>query len=237
MIDLTQASAALLLGLSGAGHCLGMCGGIGAGLALGDGKVSRVLAYHVGRLASYTFLGGLLGYAAGSVDIAPWTLGLRYLAGLLLIAMGLYVGGWWLGMTHLERAGSRLWQPVQRLGTRLLPMDAGWKALALGSTWGLMPCGLIYSALAWSATAQSAPDAALLMLLFGTGTLPAMLTASLAARQVQQVLQRKGFKRIVAALLIAAGCWTLYITVAHSAHLIGSNTGESPGAPHQHSHH
>ena len=92
MIDPTQASAAFLLGLAGAGHCLGMCGGIAAALNLGGQRSAAVtLSYHGGRIASYTLLGGLLGLAAGSLDIAVWTIALRYLAGLLLVGMGLYI--------------------------------------------------------------------------------------------------------------------------------------------------
>ena len=53
MIDPTQASAAFLLGLAGAGHCLGMCGGIAAALNLGGQRSAAVtLSYHGGRIAS-----------------------------------------------------------------------------------------------------------------------------------------------------------------------------------------
>jgi len=108
---------AFSLGLAGAGHCLGMCGGIAAALNLGSGRAgaATTLAYHGGRLTSYTLLGGLLGLATSLVDLAAWTLFLRYLAGFMLIAMGLYIADWWRGIVVLEKAGARLWQPVQKL--------------------------------------------------------------------------------------------------------------------------
>jgi sulfite exporter TauE/SafE len=150
-------ASAFGLGLAGAGHCLGMCGGIASALSLGGVKSPAVtLAYHSGRISSYTLLGALLGAAAGSVDIGAWTIGLRYLAGFMLIAMGLYVANWWRGMTLLERAGARLWAPVQRYASRWLPVRHWPQGYALGLCWGLMPCGLIYSSLAWAATAQHA---------------------------------------------------------------------------------
>jgi len=150
-------ASALGLGLAGAGHCLGMCGGIAAALNLGGHRSHAVtLAYHGGRITSYTLLGGLLGLAAGSIDISAWTMGLRYLAGFMLIAMGLYVADWWRGMVWLERGGAYLWRPVQRLSSRLLPIRHWPQGFALGLCWGLMPCGLIYSSLAWAATAQDA---------------------------------------------------------------------------------
>ncbi len=218
MTELGYASA-LGLGLAGAGHCLGMCGGIAAALSLGgSGSHTVTIAYHAGRISSYTLLGALLGLAAGSVDITAWTIGLRYIAGLLLIGMGLYVADWWRGMAMLERAGAKLWQPVQRFSSRWLPVRHWPQAYALGLCWGLMPCGLIYSALAWSATAQHAPTSALLMFLFGLGTLPAMLATSFGAESLQAFLRKRGLKLFVALLLIVSGAWTLYITASHSGH-------------------
>ena len=219
MIDPAQAGSAFALGLAGAGHCLGMCGGIAAALNLGGQRSLAVtLSYHSGRIASYTLLGGLLGLAAGSIDIAAWTMGLRYLAGVLLIGMGLYIADWWRGMALLERAGATLWQPVQRLSSRWLPVRHWPQGFALGLCWGLMPCGLIYSSLAWAATAQDATTSALMMFLFGLGTLPAMLATSLGANQLQAFLRRRGLKLLIALLLIASGVWTLYLTVAHGSH-------------------
>lgn len=221
--------SALGLGLAGAGHCLGMCGGIAAALSLGGaGSHTVTIAYHAGRISSYTLLGALLGLAAGSIDISAWTIGLRYLAGLLLIGMGLYVADWWRGMAALERAGAHLWQPVQRFSSRWLPVRHWPQGYALGLCWGLMPCGLIYSALAWSATAQHAPTSALLMFLFGLGTLPAMLATSLGAERLQAFLRRRGLKLFVALLLIVSGAWTLYLTAAHSGHA-GHSAGGPPG--------
>ena len=219
MIEAAQASSAFVLGLAGAGHCLGMCGGIAAALNLGGPRSLPVtLSYHSGRIASYTLLGGLLGLAAGSIDIAAWTMGLRYLAGLLLIGMGLYIADWWRGMALLERAGARLWQPVQRISSRWLPVRHWPQGFALGLCWGLMPCGLIYSSLAWAATAQSATTSALMMFLFGLGTLPAMLATSLGADRLQAFLRRRGLKLLIALLLIVSGVWTLYLTIAHGSH-------------------
>jgi sulfite exporter TauE/SafE len=219
-------ASAFALGLAGAGHCLGMCGGIAAALNMGGQQSTAVtLAYHSGRICSYTLLGGLLGLAAGSIDLAGWTIGLRYLAGLLLIGMGLYIADWWRGMAVLERAGARLWQPVQRFSSRWLPVRHWPQGFALGLCWGLMPCGLIYSSLAWAATAGDTSRSAALMFAFGLGTLPAMLATSLGAGQLQAFLRRRGLKLLIAILLIVSGVWTLYLTAAHSGH--GSVTDHS----------
>jgi sulfite exporter TauE/SafE len=224
-------ASALALGLAGAGHCLGMCGGIAAALNLGGQRSLAVtLAYHSGRISSYTLLGGLLGLAAGSIDIAAWTIGLRYLAGLMLVAMGLYIADWWRGLALLERAGAKLWQPVQRLSSRWLPVRHWPQGFALGLCWGMIPCGLIYSSLAWAATAQNAATSAMMMFFFGLGTLPAMLSTSLGADRLQVFLRQRGLKLVIALLLIVSGAWTLYLTATH-----GSHAGHGAGQPMDHS--
>ncbi|NND69230.1 MAG: sulfite exporter TauE/SafE family protein [Halioglobus sp.] len=226
MLDPGQALAALMLGLSGAGHCLGMCGGIAAALSLGGGgNTTNTLAYHGGRIASYTVAGALLGLAAGSITTSGWTLGLRYLAGVLLILMGFYIAEWWRVLAVLERLGAYLWQPVQKVGQRFLSLQNWRGALGLGLCWGLMPCGLIYSALALAATTGNAPGGAAMMLLFGLGTLPAMLATSLGAQQVTDLLRRRGFKLLIAVALIVSGVWTLYITYSHAGHLTAADPG------------
>ncbi|MFV0275743.1 MAG: sulfite exporter TauE/SafE family protein [Parahaliea sp.] len=227
--------AIFLVGLAGAGHCLGMCGGITAALGLGGaGGRGRSLAYQGGRLLSYTLLGALAGLLAAVPDLAAWTLGLRYLAAALLIAMGLYIADWWRGLQWLERAGTALWRPVQRLAGPLLPPRSPAQALGLGLCWGLMPCGLIYSALALAATRQSGLAGGLLMLSFGLGTLPAMLLASVGASRLQAWLRAKNLRRAIAVLLIAAGLWSLYITASHSGHLWSAGAGQSPRPAHSH---
>lgn len=228
MTDPTYLSA-FALGLAGSGHCLGMCGGIAAALNLGGPRsIPVTLSYHSGRILSYTMLGGLLGLIAGSINLVAWTIALRYLAGFLLIGMGLYVANWWTGMQVLEKAGARLWQPVQRFSSRFLPIRNPLQGLALGLCWGLMPCGLIYSSLAWSATAQSAAASATLMFCFGLGTLPAMLATSLGADKLQGFLRKKGLKQLIAILLIASGVWTLYLVSAHGSHLQHKSPGAQP---------
>lgn len=211
--------AAFALGLAGAGHCLGMCGGIAAALSLGGsaGPVT-ILGYHTGRILSYTILGALIGGLAGVLDMAGWLISLRYLSGILLVAMGLYIADWWRGMSLLERAGARLWQPVQKMTRGWLPIRHPHQALLLGLCWGLMPCGLIYSSLAWAGTAADPLRSGLLMLCFGLGTLPTMLATSLGAERAQAALRRRGLKVIIAVFLIGAGCWTLYQVASHGAH-------------------
>lgn len=228
-MQMTDLLAAIGLGLAGAGHCIGMCGGIAVALRPTPNASSLMpLAYHLGRIVGYALLGGLIGSAAGAIELASWTIALRYLAGGLLIAMGLSVLNIWRGISWIERAGGVLWRKLQPLTKPLLPPKHLPQGLLLGMFWGFMPCGLIYSALAWSASAgQSAIDSALLMLLFGLGTVPAMLAVTVAGLKVEVWLRQRWVKQVIGVSLLLGGLWTAYHTFSHSDHLLGAHRGHS----------
>jgi hypothetical protein len=204
-----------------------MCGGIAVALRpVAGGSRWLALYYHSGRIMGYALIGGLLGSAAAAVEFASWTIILRYIAAALLVAMGLNVLGVASGITALERLGGGLWRRLQPFTRPLLPPRHPLQGVALGIFWGFMPCGLIYSALTWSvATGGSGVNSALLMALFGLGTLPAMLTATLAGQKVETILRHRRVKQFIGLSLCVAGLWTAYHTFSHSDHLLGRHQG------------
>ncbi|WP_226342950.1 sulfite exporter TauE/SafE family protein [Pseudomonas putida] len=207
--------SALVLGLLGGGHCLGMCGGLMGALTLAippeqRGKRLRLLlAYNLGRVLSYTSAGLLLGLAGWAVASSPAALGLRVVAALLLIAMGLYLAGWWSGLTRIEALGRGLWRHIQPVASRLLPVSSVPRALLLGALWGWLPCGLVYSTLLWAASQGNASYSAALMLAFGVGTWPVLLATGLAAERVNALLRRRSVRVAGGLLVMLFGIWTL----------------------------
>ncbi|WP_439888729.1 sulfite exporter TauE/SafE family protein [Pseudomonas sp. MBLB4123] len=210
-----QLLSALILGLLGGGHCLGMCGGLMGALTLAIPAEHRarrlrlLLGYNLGRILSYALAGLLLGLAGWALASSPAALGLRVLAALLLIAMGLYLAGWWSGLTRIEALGGGLWRHIQPLTRRLMPVTDLPKALVLGALWGWLPCGLVYSTLLWAASQGDALDSAALMLAFGLGTLPVLLASGLAAERLTALLRRRGVRTAGGLLVILFGLWTL----------------------------
>ena len=171
----------LLLGLVGQAHCLGMCGPILVALP-GEGSVRTHLAYHGGRVATYALLGaltGAVGQVAGSLGPARWAL--QGVAALLLLGLGLARLGmvreppWLRSFTPARLPGfGRAWASARGAG--------GWgSVLALGMLMGLLPCGLTLAALGRTLALGSAALGALGALLFGLGTLPALLLLGTAA--------------------------------------------------------
>jgi len=218
--------AAVLVGIAGSVHCVGMCGGIVMAVAMrspgvhavsagggalasrsGAGHLSFQLAFNFGRIATYGVIGGVVG-AVGSLGLLldtvfPVQLALRVVAGALVILVGLYVAGQGSSvMNWLERAGSGLWRLAQRLGGGLFPPDTPARALLAGGVWGWLPCGLVYSALATALVSGSAARGAAIMLAFGLGTLPTLLATGLLAERLRNALQRPAV-RVAAGTLVA----------------------------------
>lgn len=223
--------SALVLGLLGGGHCIGMCGGLMGALTLAipaeqrQRRLGLLLAYNLGRIASYGLAGLLIGAAGWALASGPAATALRLLAGLLLIAMGLYLAGWWSGLTRIEGIGRLLWRRLEPLARRLLPVRNAPRALLLGALWGWLPCGLVYSTLLWAASQGDALDSALLMLAFGLGTLPVLLATGLAAERLTALLRRRGVRIAGGLLVILFGLWTL--PGPHQAWLMGHVAGHA----------
>jgi len=207
--------SAVILGLLGGGHCLGMCGGLMGALTLAIPPEQRarrlrlLLAYNLGRILSYATAGLLIGLAGWAVASSPAAMALRVLAGLLLIAMGLYLAGWWSGLTRIEALGRHLWRHLQPVASRLMPVSSLPRALLLGAVWGWLPCGLVYSTLLWASSQGSPGESALLMLAFGLGTWPVLLATGMAAERLTALLRQRGVRVAGGLLVILFGIWTL----------------------------
>ena len=207
-------ASALILGLLGGGHCLGMCGGLMGALTLAvpaksGRRLGFLLTYNLGRILSYSLAGLLIGLLGVAASQGPGASIMRILAGLLLISMGLYLAGWWNVLTRIEALGKGLWRFLQPLASRLMPVKSYPQALLLGALWGWLPCGLVYSTLLWAASQGNALDSMLLMFAFGLGTLPVLLVTGLAAQRITLFLRHKGVRIAGGVLVILFGLWTL----------------------------
>ncbi|GLS26253.1 sulfite exporter TauE/SafE family protein [Marinibactrum halimedae] len=241
--------AALGIGFLGSSHCIAMCGGVCAALSFALPaqrpwwRVLILVGYNVGRISSYMIAGALVGWltAVGAQEhLTP----MRILAGVMMIAMGLYLGQWWLGLTYLEKAGQRLWGRLQPLSKSLMPVDSIPKALGFGAVWGWLPCGLVYSTLTLAASQANVFQGALVMGAFGLGTLPAMFVSGLLAERLKQWTSRRALQKIFGVLLIVFGVWTLYLVYLHGGHDHHGSHGhhsepvmESDQKPMEHHHH
>ena len=208
LLQVSPFLAAFLVGLLGAGHCVGMCGGITSALVFSlpetvKGNWRRtfpyLLGYNSGRILSYTVAGMLvasIGLLLGNlIPVQYLQQILLVIAALFMIAMGLYLGGWWGGLLKLEQAGGWLWKAIKPVAQKLMPVSTPSQAFIMGLVWGWLPCGLVYSVLIWALSAGSVLKGGMLLASFGLGTLPTLLltgsAASYLARHIQTPMVRK----------------------------------------------
>lgn len=221
--------AAFVAGLAASGHCASMCGGIAGALAMRAGaagpgsKLAMGLAYNLARVGSYALAGAIVGVLGHLVlhqfDIGLLSLVFRVTAGLIMLAVaGRLLFGWRL-LEPLEAAGSRVWRRVLPWAGRRGQAGGIGGAIGLGLAWGWLPCGMTYSMLMMAGMTGGAADGAALMAAFGVGTLPSMVTATVAFERVATLLSKRATLRTVAGvLLLAFGLWTagdaIYMQVA-----------------------
>jgi sulfite exporter TauE/SafE len=239
---LAAALPMLLVGLAGSVHCVGMCGGIVSAFSLAPGRpvpvalvaarpaaraaslapaLPRVLAYNAGRLASYTAAGAIAGGVSGGVRLLAGFAAVEavalWLVGAMLVVLGLYLMDAWRGLAVLERLGGHLWRRLEPLTAALLPLDSPAKLFAVGAVWGWLPCGMVYSALLVALVSGSALAGALVMLAFGLGTLPLLLTIGVAGARWRAALKRRAVRVVGGAVVLGFGVAGLVRAAAGAA--------------------
>ena len=224
----TILASAFMMGLMGAGHCAGMCGGIATALSFGARQASHrsalamlpiVSAYNVGRLTSYAAAGALFGWI-GSIGWSLFTPDdavrySRYVGFAFMVALGLYLMGWWRGLTYLERLGSRIWRRIEPIGRRFLPVRRPDQAALVGLVWGWLPCGLVYTGLSWALASGGALQGAYIMLAFGAGTLPALITMGLGGSWLSGWLGNAAVRTVAGLLVLVLAVFLLVYQPGH----------------------
>lgn len=175
---------AFAIGLFGSLHCAGMCGPIAISIPGGRaGMVVGSLLYNLGRTVTYAGLGlliGLLGKAVFLAGLQSWlSVGIGVFL-LIVVIFSINVEQRLLKWPWMDRLYGGL---KQGLGNML--RRSGWQAhFGIGLLNGLLPCGLVYMAVAGAITSGTILDSVLYMVLFGLGTIPLMLGLMLAGQRI-----------------------------------------------------
>lgn len=213
---------AFSMGLFGSLHCLGMCGGISVAFnnATAPEQLVRLSFIHQSfRIISYAILGAisaLLGSLLIGVKIPILTI----LSGVFMLFFGLYLINISTPLLGLEKIGHRLWVKLAPVQKRFIPIKSAKQAMAVGLLWGLLPCGLVYSALALSISSAQPLEGAIVMLFFGLGTLPMMLSVGLSSQKLVAKIRQPWLRNIAAIVFIIWGAYFIYSALAnkHAEH-------------------
>ena len=202
----------------GAGHCVGMCGPLVAGYAITLRDRSSTLPhlfFHLGRVTTYGLAGGIVGASGSFVRVASWIAPLQTFllaaTGVLIALMGLSVGGWLPWARRIEANGP-FHGVLAGVARRAAEAGGPGAAFPLGMATGLLPCGLVYTALlsaARSGMEGGSPSDGFVrgfvaMAAFGAGTFPALFLFGKVVGAAKPRL-RGALAKTAAALLVAAG--------------------------------
>lgn len=198
-----QLWTAILLGFVGSAHCAGMCGPLALALPRGSGGPGAFFAgralYNFGRIVTYALMGaifGLIGQGVALAGVQRWVslaLGAAILIGVLLSPRFANRVPVTRGVNWLKAALGKL---LQR---RALPALFG-----IGLLNGLLPCGLVYVAVAAATATGNIWSGLQYMVAFGLGTLPLMLLLSLLGTKLQFALRFK-VQRLIPVSLVIVG--------------------------------
>ncbi len=211
-MTVTWLGGVFLASLLGSLHCAGMCGGLTCFVA-GRGGARALVAYHLGRLASYAAVGAVAGWSGRVLDLGGRAAGLGrvgtflFLTVVVLGSLALLLRGFGIG-TSLRSPASPLGRLFTRLGRFLQTVPPGRRALGLGLLTVLLPCGWLYLFAASAAATADPVLGAAAMVAFWAGGLPALLGLGLVTARWTPALRRR-LPAAAGALLLVAGLTSL----------------------------
>ncbi len=195
-----------VVGLLTSVHCIAMCGGINLSQCIAHQtgetqtlktKLRPSLLYNLGRVISYTIIGGIVGALGAGISFSGTAKGIvAVVAGVFMILMGLNLTGLFPWMRklipHMPKALARKARAKKR------------GAFVVGLLNGLMPCGPLQAMQLYALGTGSFFAGALSMLLFSLGTVPLMfgfgaLSSLLSSKFTQRLM------KVSAVLVIALG--------------------------------
>tara|TARA_R110002051_G_scaffold48308_2_gene95374 strand:- start:126999 stop:127703 length:705 start_codon:yes stop_codon:yes gene_type:complete len=172
--------SALILGLMGSLHCVGMCGPIAFMLPVDQTnnykKFCQIFIYHFGRLMAYSIIGLLFGLLGKGLSIFGIQQNLSIAIGVIMILIVLIPYKTFNKYNFSKPIYKIISKVKNQLGKELKKKSPD-TFLTIGFLNGFLPCGLVYMALFGAIAMGNAVQGSLYMILFGLGTVPLMTTA------------------------------------------------------------
>jgi hypothetical protein len=200
------------------GHCIGMCGGIVMAYSTikiqpESSKVSKSIAhllYSFGRVFTYTILGALFGALGGVVLFSNIANGiLLIVAGFAMILAGLSLMGKIKFLTLIEHSFSSS-SIYKKSFKSVLNSKSNVSFFLLGMLNGLLPCGFVYFFAITAASTASPLYGALVMLIFGLSTIPAMFGVGFLASLASATSFRNMMMSLSSVAVLLYGAFTIY---------------------------
>ena len=183
----TLLTSALILGVISNLHCIGMCGPISMAIPFDRSSklylIIGIIQYNFGRILIYSIFGVIVGFIGLGIQFVGILQSLSIIAGFGIVLYAwrkiLFTGAFFdqFRITFIQRFTSR------NMG-KIIKSQSHFKFFLFGTLNGLLPCGMVYTALITSIIAGSPFNSGLTMLFFGIGTMPGMILITYFANQI-----------------------------------------------------
>ncbi len=202
--------------LGSIGHCIGMCGGFVVAYSTskigpGHSKFFQTLAhslYSLGRIVSYMAIGAFFGYLGSAIGFSMTSKGVLFIVvGILMVLIGISLSGKLKFLTVVEHslAQNRLFK---KLFKSVIQSKSLFSFFLMGVLNGLIPCGLVYFFATAAIASGSAVMGAIVMLVFGLATVPALFILGMISGFVSQMSWRKNILALAAVIISLYGLYT-----------------------------
>jgi len=206
-MELNLVIAALSLGFAGSFHCAGMCGPIALALPLNNSswanKIKGALVYNFGRALTYLLMGAFFGLISAGFVLAGFQKWISIIMGGIMVLSVLFPSIYRNRFDFEKSTFSFIGKLKFKLG-KLLKTKSLPSLLFIGILNGLLPCGLVYIALAGAIATGNAFSGALFMFIFGIATLPMLFIISILGNTVS-IQIRKRMTKIIPAIVLIVG--------------------------------
>ncbi|MCK4562678.1 MAG: sulfite exporter TauE/SafE family protein [Flavobacteriaceae bacterium] len=198
---------ALILGLLGSFHCIGMCGPIAFILPVDKSNKSKMIVqtflYHFGRLLTYSIIGLLFGLIGKGLYLSGFQQRLSILMGVIMI-LTILTPTKILNKFNLTKP---LYQSIGKVKSNLglyLKQKSNKAFFLIGFFNGFLPCGLVYMAIMGAISSGNIFSGALYMFLFGLGTIP-MMTGAIYLGNFLKISIRNKIQKAIPIFVVIIG--------------------------------
>ncbi len=199
--------SALILGLLGSFHCIGMCGPIAFILPLNREnklkKTTQISLYHFGRLLTYSFIGFIFGLIGKGLYLIGFQQRISILIGIVMIIIVLIPIRIFNKYNFSKPLYSTVGKVKSNLG-KLLKKKSNKAIFTIGILNGFLPCGMVYMALVGSIATSNASIGSLYMFIFGLGTIP-LMTVAVYLGNILSISIRNKIQKVIPVFVVMIG--------------------------------
>ena len=199
--------SALVLGLLGSFHCAGMCGPIAIALPLHGNRLPQKIyggiLYNLGRTLTYGVMGAVFGLLGQGVKLIGFQQKVSVIMGAIMI-ISVFFPSLFKNQYSNEKSWISWVGKLKSAIARMFAIRSFSSLFFIGLANGLLPCGLVYIAIAGAIGTGEVVHGSLYMLMFGLGTIPMMLSIAIAGNVISLAIRKK-INKLMPVLVVVVG--------------------------------